>query len=190
MFKVYLVQTGQTTWEAQSRLASYAGSPLSAQGAESVTRTAEELARFNGVNAIYSAGSEGETQTAGILAEALRVKIRNSDDLREIHYGLWQGLTTDEIKRRQPKVFRQWREDPTSICPPEGETLEEAQARLIKAIKRVLKKHKSGSAMFVLSPIAAALLRCRCEAGSLESLWKYVSPDCAWFSYELDAGSL
>ncbi len=190
MFKIFLVQTGQTTLEAQSRLASSAGSPLSDQGTECVAKAAGELARTNGAGTIYIACNEGETQTADILAEALEVKIRNSEDLREIHYGLWQGLTTDEIKRRQPKVFRQWRDDPTSIRPPEGETLEQAQERLIKAIRRILKKHKSGSAMFVLSPIAAAILRCRCESGQLESLWKYVSPDCAWFSYELDAESL
>ncbi len=190
MFKVYLVQAGQTTWEAQSRLASSAGSPLSDQGSECVANAAEELARSNGVGVIYSADSEGERQTAGILSEALEVKIRNCDELCEIHYGLWQGLTTDEIKRRQPKVFRQWRDDPTSIRPPEGETLEQAQARLIKAIRRILKKHKNGSALFILSPIATALIRCRCESVPLESLWNYVSPDCAWFSYELGAESL
>ena len=47
---------------------------------------------------------------------------RRIDDLRNLDQGLWQGLQLDEIKRRNVKVFRQWIDDPVTVCPPQGET--------------------------------------------------------------------
>ena len=37
-------------------------------------------------------------------------------------------MLIDDVKRKQPKVYRQWQEQPEIICPPEGEMLSEAQA--------------------------------------------------------------
>ena len=34
-------------------------------------------------------------------------------------------LQLEEIRRKFPKVYKQWHESPEKICPPEGETLTE-----------------------------------------------------------------
>ena len=40
-----------------------------------------------------------------------------------MNHGLWQGMIIDEVKRKQPKVYKQWQEHPENVCPPEGEML-------------------------------------------------------------------
>ena len=39
-------------------------------------------------------------------------------------------MEIDEIRRKHPKVFRQWQEQPEIICPPEGEMLCDARERV------------------------------------------------------------
>ena len=189
MAKVYIVRTGQTTWETQERVESTAGAPLTAQGKRTVQATAEQLTKER-IGAIYAGTGEAELQTAKLLAKVLDLKVRKNQDLREIDYGLWQGLTVEEIKRRQPKVLKQWNVDPSSIRPPGGETIQEARERLIAAVREIIKRRKNGPALFVLRPIAAALVRCTFEVGRIESMWNYVAPDFNWCMYELDADLL
>jgi len=185
MTRLCIVKTGQTTFEAERRVESAAGSPLTAQGLEEIRQAARQLVSQN-IGAIYASAAEGEAQTAELLAKALKVKVRTEADLREIDFGLWQGLTTEEIKRRQPKVFRLWNEAPTTVRPPGGETLAEAQQRLRLAVLGIIKRHKTGSPLVVLRPVALGLLRCLLEDNPPESIWQQVDPAFVWSSYEMD----
>ena len=33
------------------------------------------------------------------------------------------GMLVEEVKQKQPRVYRQWLEHPETVCPPEGETV-------------------------------------------------------------------
>lgn len=185
MTRLCVIKTGQTTSEVESRVESLAGAPLTAKGTEEVRAAARELATQN-IGAIYAAGGEGEAQTAKLVGEVLKVKVRPQEDLREIDYGLWQGLTHEQLKRRQPKVYRQWSEAPTTVRPPGGETLAEAHQRIRQAVQSIIKRHKDGSPLIVLRPVALGLLRCIVEDNSPEEIWRQVDPAFTWSSYEMD----
>ena len=191
--KVFVVQTGETIWEVQDRIESVPGAPLTEAGSSEVERSAGELADCGTeINAVYACDGESEHETAAVIAGALGRKVRTEPELRELDYGLWQGLTRDELKRRQPKMARQWSEAPASVRPPGGETLEEAQDRLRAAIKGILKRHKDkgDTALLVLRPVAVGLLRCLVNNEPLTQIWKHVDSEFTWGSYEMDSLSL
>jgi broad specificity phosphatase PhoE len=191
MSKIFVVQTGQTIWEAQDRIESLPGAPLTEIGASDVERAASELvACGEPIRAVYACNSEAERQTADLIAQALSAKVRMEPELHELDYGLWQGLTRDELKRRQPKLIRQWFDAPSSVRPPGGESLDEALIRLRLAIKGVLKRHKDDAALFVLRPVAVGLLRCLVTNDPVEQIWKHVDNEFTWGSYEMDSLSL
>ena len=186
MAKVYVLQTGQTTWEQQSRLESAAGSPLTEEGETTIRSAARELLGHS-ISTVYAyTTGEPERQTAELVATTLRVKMRERKTLHELDYGLWQGLTVEEIKRRQPRAYRQWSKTPASIRPPEGETLDEAQERLKAALKEITKRHKNGAALLVLRPILTGLLRCLTEDQAVGNLWQRVDRSYRWGCYEVD----
>lgn len=189
MTRLYVVKSGQTTWEAESRMDPAAGAPLSAEGARQARLAAGELAGRR-IVVVYCGNGEAERQTARAVAKALGVKVKTRHDLRELDYGLWQGLTIDQIKRRQPKVFRRWRESPQSVCPPGGETLGEAEARLRTVLQDIVKRHKDEHAVLVLRPVLLALLGCVLDGGGTEDFWQRVGPDFTWGSYEVDCKSI
>lgn len=190
MTQVYVIRTGQTTWQSQSRVESPAGSPLTDEGVQAVQDTARELARHP-IKGVYACTSgESERQTAELVSPILRAKVHDRRQLHELDFGLWQGLTVEEIKRRQPRAYRQWTRSPGSTRPPEGETLVEARERLKGALKGITKRHKDGSALVVLRPVLAALLKCLAEDESLDELWEQMDDYFRWACYNVDQESL
>jgi len=61
-----------------------------------------------GIETIYCGPCQSACQTATALADALDLKLKKIDGLRNMDQGLWQGLLVEDVKRKQPKVFRQW----------------------------------------------------------------------------------
>ena len=191
MTKIFVVQTGQTIWEAQDRIESLPGAPLTEVGVSNVQRVAGELASCGSdISAVYACDGESERETASVIAQALGMKVRTEPELHELDYGLWQGLTRDELKRRQPKMVRQWADAPSSVRPPGGETLDEAQIRLCAVIKGILKRHRDGAVLFVLRPVAVGLLRCLVTNDPVAQIWSHVDNEFTWGSYEMDSLSL
>lgn len=189
MTQFYAVRTGETTWEQESRIESLSGAPLSEAGEEASRRVSLELVPHE-PTVIYASAGEAEQETAKLIAAELNVKVRTDKRLGEIDFGLWQGLTIDEIKRRQPSLHKQWIDSPASARPPSGETLDEASRRITAALKDIIKKERKESPVLVLRPIVLGLLRCRMESTSIEKIWEQVNDDFTWTCYDVDPASL
>jgi len=187
MAKIYIMQTGRTTWDEESRVASPSGCPLSREGSEKVVAAATELPAKE-IAAVYSGSGAAERQTAALVARQLKVRAKMHKGLGEFDFGLWQGLTLEEIERRNPKVFREWMERPAGVRPPGGEMLDEAQERLRWAMNEILRRLKKRPLLFVLSPVATGLVRCVLQHKLAEELWQHVDSGFAWCTYEVADG--
>lgn len=171
MVHFVLVRPGSTDYDLQGRIRGTLDVPLSQQGREEVTLAVEEL-RGRGLTAIYCAPCQASTQTAEIIGDALHLKVKQLDNLRNLDQGLWQGMLVDEVKIKQPKVYRQWQEHPENVCPPDGEMLSEAGQRIQEAISKLLKRHRGGSVGLVVPEPLATLLATRLQGGEVGDLWK------------------
>lgn len=183
--KMVLVKTGQTVWEVQTRLERVEGTPLTEAGVAAAHAAAGELSGKD-VTAVYAGDGEPERQTAEILGEALGVKVRAVGALQGMDYGLWQGLTVDEVKRRQPKIFKQFMDMPSSVCPPKGESMPQAQARMAEGLREIVRKHKEQTVVVVLRPVMVALLQCLVEGRSLDEPWKPRDPEFRWGEFDVN----
>jgi broad specificity phosphatase PhoE len=166
MCQLVLIRPGATVYDEQNRLQGILDIPLSERGRGEVTRMVPMLARtLDGasLSALYCGPGENVVRTAEIVGKALGVRPKRVDEFRNLDQGLWQGLQIDEIRRRNTKLYRQWIEDPETICPPQGETFESAMARIKSAFRPLLRRHHDGSiALVVAEPLArmvAAYLR-------------------------------
>lgn len=162
--KVVLIRPGATLYDEQNRVQGILDIPLSERGRDEVARLAESLAATQDkfpLCALYCGPGENVVRTAEILGKALGLKPRRIEELRNIDQGLWQGLQIDEIKRRNSKLFRQWIDDPQTICPPQGETVSSALERVKAAFKSLLRRHQEGEAFgLVVSEPLARLISC------------------------------
>ncbi|REJ70480.1 MAG: histidine phosphatase family protein [Planctomycetota bacterium] len=176
---VVLIRPGQTQFDEEGRIQGTLDLPLSRCGADESAETAQSL-RETGLEAVYCSPCASATETAARVAEALGVKFKSLDKLQNIDYGLWQGLLVDEVKRKQPRVYKQWLEHPETICPPQGETISAARERVATTLGKLLKKHKQGTIGLVCPEPLAALIRSHLMGITLSQVWQHDADGRSW----------
>jgi probable phosphoglycerate mutase len=152
MANVVVIRPGCTDYDEQHRVQGSLDLPLNDRGREQVDALVAQLADTP-LDVIYSPPSEPALSTATAIGDSLGVPVREDEELRNLDQGLWQGLTVEEIRRKFPKVYKQWQDSPESICPPEGETVGEAMHRIRKMLLKPLKK-RSAIAIVASEPLA------------------------------------
>jgi broad specificity phosphatase PhoE len=141
MTQVLLIRPGATVYDEQNRIQGVLDIPLSDRGVAEVAALAGRLAGAE-LAALYCGPGESVVRTAEAVGRALGLRPKRVDDLRNLDQGLWQGLQVDEIKRRNLKVFRQWLDDPLTVCPPQGESVEEALERIKGVLRPLIRRHR------------------------------------------------
>ncbi len=174
MTSVILVPSAETDWQAGGRFATRTPISVNQQGRAEIATWARQLA-VRPPAAIYSADRDPAAQTAHDLAESFHLRAKKADRLEEMALGLWEGLTPEDLAKRFARAFRQWKEDPSSVCPPEGEALPAAAERVIKEVGRLGRKHLGQCFAVVLGPLALAALRCHLEGKDCSALWEMTS---------------
>jgi broad specificity phosphatase PhoE len=163
MTQVVLIRPGATVYDEQNRVQGILDVPLSERGWAEVALLAEKLAEplagFE-LAALYCGPSESAVRTAEAIGRALGLRPRRVEELRNLDQGLWQGLQVEEIKRRHQKVFRQWIEDPCTICPPHGEPVDGARERIRAALKPLIKRHRDEAIGLVAGEPIAQFIAC------------------------------
>jgi len=199
MKKLILVRTGSTAWqesspnsdadnkpcEQQQWLQGTVPLPLTVSGKRALEDIAVTLQR-EGAEVLYSSGNESSGPAAQFLAGLCPVKVKKLPLLRELDCGLWQGLRIKEIQQRFGRAYKQWRSDPTSICPPQGESVESAAQRVQEAMGKLQKKSKDKIIVIVAAPIISALLECYLNQCVQDQLWHFADQTEQVRIYETD----
>lgn len=171
MLTIVLIRPGSTDYDVQQRIQGSLDIPLNAQGAAEAAETAGQV-RDKLLEVVYAPASQPSLETAEIIAKTLKIKRKKIERLHNLNQGLWQGMLVAEVRHKQPKVYRQWQEQPENVCPPEGEMLGAADERVQAAVTKLLKRHKEGTIGVVLPEPLFSLARrflVHCELGDL---WK------------------
>ena len=133
------------------------GVGLSAQGRAEIAAQAGRLASEN-IEAVYASPMQRTRETAEILADQLGLPIRYREDVIEIDYGEWTGLTFDQI--RQDERWQMWSRSRSIAAVPGGESWRQVQERVVGALFDLRQAHPEGSIAIVShgDVIRAALL--------------------------------
>lgn len=138
-----VIRAGSTAYDLDGRLRGTLDMPLAPAGVEQAKRIAADLSTTPPAM-LFAADDGPSLETAHIIGAACGLRPRAVADLGNLDLGLWQGLLVDEIRRKQPRLYRQWLDNPWSVVPPEGETLEDACARIDDVIGRLLRRRIPG----------------------------------------------
>ncbi len=161
--QILLIRPGATLYDEQNRVQGVLDIPLSDQGRLDVDRLAERLAereRYAPLSALYCGPGESVVRTAEVVGKALGLRPRKLDEFRNLDQGLWQGLQIEEIRRRNTRLFRQWIDDPRTIRPPRGETIEEALDRIRAAFRPLIRRHKDEAFGLIAGEPIGRLIAC------------------------------
>lgn len=79
--------------------------------------------------------------TADVLAQPGHHRLPHERDLREMHFGAWDGLHGDAVAQRDPQLSRLFWEQPGDVSAPEGESWNQTRARVDRVVARMTAAH-------------------------------------------------
>jgi probable phosphoglycerate mutase len=180
MTQILLIRPGATEYDQQGRVQGTLDIPLCEDGRQEVETLVEEL-RAQPVAAIYASPSQSALQTAEALGAAVEMRVKTVDKLHNLDHGLWQGMLVADVKAKQPKVYRQWQDQPETVCPPQGETISAAKERVQAALSKLLKKHKSDGVLALVAPEPlASIIRHVLRQDAWGDLWRCSCGKAKW----------
>ncbi len=137
MTRVYLIRHGQTEWNAEGRWQGQIDVPLSASGYAQAQALAGHLADM-GLCAVYASDLARAAETGRLIAEAAGASLTRDPRLRELHLGIFQGLTYSEIRERYPDDEEQMKLNYLDHVLQEGESRRAMQTRAFAAWTDIL----------------------------------------------------
>jgi probable phosphoglycerate mutase len=146
--QLLLIRHGETAWNAEHRIQGQLDIPLSPLGVLQSARLAECLAN-EPIDAVYSSGQSRAWLTAAPLAARLGLELIAEPRLRERSFGIFEGLTLDEIAARYPPEFKKWRERDPAWRPEGGESGQQLIDRVLSAVSDIGIKHPSQTVVLV-----------------------------------------
>ena len=129
MVRLILVRHGVTEWNQAGRYQGHQDVPLSDLGREQARLAAERL-RAEPITLAYSSDLQRARETARIILGEREVELRETEALREMAFGAWEGLTAAEVAARFPVEWAAWIRDPVASRPPGGEDMNAFGARI------------------------------------------------------------
>lgn len=151
--KLFLIRHGQTLWNQEGRYQGDKDIDLTKEGIRQARLTAEYLSDVNFSN-IYSSPLKRAVDTANIINKINKgknLKIITRDNLKEMHFGEWEGMKFEQLGKVFPEEFHQWLNDPYNYCPTGGESFKQVKERSIKEIENIVKENEEGSNVAVVA---------------------------------------
>lgn len=147
--RIIAIRHGETAWNAETRMQGQLDIPLNDVGRWQAERVAVALADET-LDALYSSDLARALQTAEPLARACGLEVVTDTGLRERCFGVFQGLTFDEVAARWPEDSRRWRRREPDFAPEGAESLRRFSARCVAATAHLAAAH-SGQTIAIVA---------------------------------------
>ena len=154
-----LSRHGQSIWHAENRYAGSSDIDLTPVGRQQ----AQALAAWAGAHrpdALYSSPVRRARESTEPVAAATGMTATIEDDLREVHFGVAEGLTIGEMRTRFPEDTARFESDPVDGSFPAAEPPHGAAARGAAALRRIAGAHPGQVVLVVAHSTLLRLVLC------------------------------
>jgi len=167
--KLILIRHGETDFNRKKRYSGFKDVSLNLKGKRQVGKLHKRLKK-EVVHKVYASDRSRAIQSARIVFKDR--SIESLAGLREIHFGIFEGLTYKEIIKKYPVVYKKWLKDPFRVKIPGGESLVDFRKRVVGELKNIIAKNKNKTVAVVchggpISIFVNHILRSK-------DFWKYI----------------
>jgi alpha-ribazole phosphatase/probable phosphoglycerate mutase len=171
MTRIFLIRHGETEGAESRRYKGHMDVPLSENGIEQIKRVADYIAD-NLLTVVYCSDLSRALKSAEIIAEPHGIKPVIVEALKERSFGVWEGMSFDEIKGKWPDAFNAWAENPLKFSPMGGESTIDVRNRVIKAFEEIMKNHNGQNIAIVSHGGVIRVLLCEILGMPLENIFR------------------
>ncbi len=169
--RLYLVRHGQV---ADGHTHLYHGNndiDLSPKGRRQLEGLAAHLEAVD-LAGVYASDLKRSRQGAEILCRGRDLTPQAVPEFREIHFGVWEGLSFEEIAHRYPAELEARLQDLANFRIPGGESLRDVRARALPRLENILAEHRGQACLIVAHAGVNRIILCEALGLPLEHLFR------------------
>ncbi|HDG9823934.1 TPA: histidine phosphatase family protein [Acinetobacter nosocomialis] len=183
-FRIDLLRHGESQYSHTLR--GHLDDELTAKGWQQMQSTIEQVTDQTW-DVIVSSSLKRCSCFAEELAKTAELPLLINHDLKEMYFGEWEGISTQQIYETSPKLLANFWQEPSQYCPPRAETLNQFQKRVLKGFQDLvthMQKHNLQHALVVTHGGVIKLLACLAEQQPLDDLLKMSAELGKLYSFE------
>lgn len=184
---LYLIRHGETEGAEISRYKGTLDVPLSEKGMKQVERVSEHILKLmstiqkeedalpvseRNLGAVYSSDLSRALKSAEIIARPHSLRPIAVPSLRERNFGLWEGMSFEEIKEKYHEEFKAWAGNPVEFSPVNGESTLEVRDRVMDAFEKIVQAHPGGRVAIVAHGGVNRIILCHILGIPLENIFR------------------
>ncbi len=177
MIELIIVRHGETAWNAADIFRGRVNIGLSENGLPQVNLLSQYLSQKT-IQAVYCSPLNRAMQTAEIVARPHGLTPIPDDNLTDLDFGEWEGVSRQEVKARYKDLYEKWLERPDLEQIPGGESLEDARRRSLKAIDDIMAKYKDTTVAIITHRVVTKILECALLGMDNSHFWNIEHDTC------------
>jgi len=174
MGRLILVRHGESQLNRDGIFYGQLDPELTEKGVRQAEEAKEVLRDFH-YDEIYVSDLVRARDTARILNHR-ELEVVETERLRELNFGIFEGLKYDEILERYPQEEALWREQWQDYDYENGESVRELQERAVEFVEEKIEEDKD-----ILVVAHWGVINCVLShylTGGLEGYWKFATDNC------------
>lgn len=174
---LYLIRHGETEGSEVKRYKGSIDVPLSEKGIRQIKRASDFIK--DKLTAVYCSPLSRALKSAEIISEPHGLKPVVIHGIRERSFGIWEGMSFDEIKEKYPEEFEAWADNPLKYNPVEGESTIEVRDRVIRALDMILNNHNDEHIAIIAHGGVNRIILCHIMGIPLENIFRIEQDNAA-----------
>jgi broad specificity phosphatase PhoE len=158
--KLYLLRHGQTPFSRDNDFCGAGLDPdLTPEGAAMARAFAESYKHFSWA-AIFASPLRRTVATAQPICDATGIQMQLRENLKEIHYGKWEGKNVPEVSKEFHDDYIRWSADPAWNAPTGGEPAVSIAHRALTVIEEINQHYADGNVLIVSHKATIRIIIC------------------------------
>lgn len=183
--RICIIRHGETDWNAEKRIQGHTDIPLNAVGRAQALAMAFSAAHHR-FNAIYSSDLVRAVETAQALAQRTDLQVKLLPQLRERHFGLFQGITAAQGAERYAEAYARYVARDLEYDFENGESLRHFAERVSAGVDWLVRHHGGQTVAAVSHSGVLDIVYRRATGRPLHTPRDFAIPNCAlnWFHFD------
>ncbi|MBM4146652.1 MAG: alpha-ribazole phosphatase [Nitrospira sp.] len=167
---LYLIRHGETEGAEKRRYKGSIDVPLSENG----IRQMELLSAYipNPLKAVYCSDLQRAIKSAELIAKPHSLNPIIVPSLRERNFGIWEGMSFDEIQLKYPDEFKAWAGNPLQFSPMGGESTFAMSERVLNSLEEIIRNHEGEHVAIVAHGGVNRIIICHLLGIPLENIFR------------------
>lgn len=172
--KVYLLRHGETEGNVKAQYAGVTDTPLTQKGKQ---QAVDAHLRFEDIqfDVVLSSPLSRALDTARVFTDH---EVILHEGLKEMNFGIFEGMTYDEIKRKHPKEVEIWQQETREYMFPEGESLRSFYKKIVDVYQDILKTYDVEHLLIVAHSGVIKSILAHEISENFDLYWRYKVDNC------------